>query len=175
MISVPTGSAAVVDPKTDQGSACPAELLRAISQSQSRQAGSDVDGAALMRLADDPLLLNAFLQRASAAPLSSHACRKDVAAGLIYPLQVKAVSIRETEGPKPVRLYVGRDPSEGTSTHAFAFRPSLHEHDIAWDSKASSASGKPIITPVSCRLWPWWLLLGLAISIMAFTLILNFG
>ena len=162
------------DRRTDQALPCPAELMRAISRSQSCQAACDGDSAALMRLANDPLLLSAFLQRAPVAPLSGHACCWEVAAGLVYRVQVEAVSFREAERPRPVRLYLAEEPSEGTSHHAFAFMPNLRESYSAWDSDELSFSGKPIVTPRSRRYSPRWLYVALAGAILAFTMIIGF-
>lgn len=161
--------------KTEQSSGPGGELLRAMSQSQSRSVGAEVDTAMLMRLANDPLRLNAFLQRQSVETRLCRSSRVDADALLSYALQTRTVSLRELDKPSPVRSYGVAEPRSGSSLHAFKFTPSRQEQDMAWDGEVFASQETPIDTTRFRRPRLNLLQLILAGSILAFVLALSFG
>ena len=164
----------MAEPKTERAAEQAAELLRVMSQSQSRLARAEPDAVTLMRLASDPLLVNAFLRRGPAEEGPCTSGGRDAVSGLVWRLQAGSVSFREWARPRDVRPYGPTEPGNGTSRHAFSFMPGLQDTVVAWEGEVSTspqppAGGRDFARPASCVA-----LLALAGAILAAILLASF-
>lgn len=152
--------------KTEQVVPADAELLRDMSQSQSHRPDVDPDIAMLLRLADDPLLLSAFVQRRSAGSIDTRQHREEAAAGVALPLQRFAVPIREAQSRTPISRYALVESRTGTSCFPFAFIPDIMDRDMSLRGEDASSSDRPSFKDVHHRRWRGLMLLALGLFVL---------
>lgn len=165
----------MVTRKTEQPVLPVAELLREMSQCHGHLSGIEPDAGDLLRLADDPLALGAFLRRGPAGTRVPLSHREAAAAGLSYPIQRLSVPIREIGSPTAVRRYPLQESRTGTSLLPVAFNPSVDERMTALNPDAASTPERPALIDVfsSLRLgWPAFALVCAGVSLILF---LGFG
>lgn len=142
-------------PQTEPGKNGDAIILREISQSESRQALHEDQGATLMRLAANPVLLNSYLlrSRSSDPPEALSLLRR------ISPFSDSG-SLVSTYAARSRTDYVPHQPAWDVQSSPEAFYPSDSDKAQALDAgRSGQASPKP---EFNLHRWGYWPFLGWA-------------
>lgn len=126
---------AVTHQKTEPAGQHSPEVLQAICQSQSRMARGDQDVARLMRLANDPLQLSAFLGQGPVG--RSRLLYDDSDMALLCALRLNGLAVSKWKGDFAIQLhgYSSVETGEPASLHPFRFEPVLAEHGVTLEGE----------------------------------------
>lgn len=150
----------------------PAEvnLLRDMSHGESRTGRADPRLADLMRLADDPLLIQDFLHRQrEQIPAPTDRVRDQAASVITIPLQGVLGARKEQIDPKGGQRYLPNESQVGTSASPFVFEPTILEREDALDGDHP----EDVVYPY--RLPPPVLIMLVVATALAASLLLSLG
>lgn len=151
-----------------------AALLQEIVQLRSHFTDADPDLASLLRLADEPLLLNAFLQRQHSLLISadrSHQPGQEVLVCLIQTL----VPCRDSASKTFTLPYAVGERESGNSPRPFCFTPSRQDLDMAVDDKGLAFQEDGISVRRYQEAWAGFVLLSLTAGLLIAILVMFLG
>lgn len=131
-----------------------ATVLQEISQGRSRLRELDFDSLTLLRLADEPVLLNAFLRASALRRVSPSPGRDCDLARAVYPVQM-IVSGKDSSGFRSVRAYSFMEGEASESVHPAPFSPSWFDRDAALDGLAGIAHEVSVVPHPQRRAGFW--------------------
>jgi hypothetical protein len=169
MIFAQTGLGVVGKPVTKSVPEQEAVLLQEMSQCQSRLPDIETDLALLLRLADDPLLVSAILQRRHVVVTTASLSRDCAAAVIVHPVQ-KGGPFQNDARCRTVRSYCLAEIDAVNSSQPYNFAPSQEDCEMALDGDAQSLPKDTVIIRQPLHLWadfvPVYLVAGLLVVVL---------
>lgn len=150
-----------------------AALLSEMSQSWTRATFAEAADAALMRVADDPLLVQAVLRELQTRPPQIHGRTQHLAAALPFFRQRDPVSFQDRGTINRERAYVWREAPAAVSGSAYRFMPSKLEREAALENEEPSTAANSRRRQIGGPSWPVLLALALGPAVLMGCLLLS--